>query len=297
MDMEKLTKQQIVLVTLLVSFITSIATGIVTVALMDQAPAGVTQTINRVVERTIERVVTQPATSNSAAVATTRETVVVKEDDKIVESIDKNKNSIVRIYANTANSGDVGQTFIGLGTIVSKDGLIATGDVFADLNGKYLVTLDNNKFYNVMVLPKMAEDKFYFLKVIQDVKSSVVFTPVFFSDSDKLKLGQTVIAWGGQVDNSVSTGIISSLVGANGNINQSLAVASSTSTTTADTTVPAVLAINTNVNVTDSISGGPLLNLYGEVVGLRVSPSISSLYNYLPVNILKKEVLQYASTR
>jgi hypothetical protein len=45
------------------------------------------------VERTIEKVVTPPASGNSAAVATTRETVVVKEDDKIIESIDKNKNS------------------------------------------------------------------------------------------------------------------------------------------------------------------------------------------------------------
>ena len=81
--MEGLTKQQIVLVALLISFVTSIATGIVTVALMDQAPPGVTQTINRVVERTIEKVVPTPSQNQSAAVVT-KETIVVKEDDLVV---------------------------------------------------------------------------------------------------------------------------------------------------------------------------------------------------------------------
>jgi len=286
MDMEKLTKQQIVLVTLLVSFVTSIATGIVTVALMDQAPAGVTQTINRIVERTIEKVVTEPANNNNSAAVITRETIVVKEDDKIVESVDKNKNSVVRIYTNIKNSVDVEQnTFIGLGTVVSKDGLIATGDIFADISGKYLITLDGVKFYPVKVLPRKSDTHFYFLSVIQDEKNPVTFTPVTFSDSNSLKLGQTVIAWGGNVQNSVSTGIVSSLIDAEGK--------KDTASTTAS--LREVAAVNTNINLADSISGGPLLNLYGEVVGIRVSANISDKYNFLPSNILKQEVLQYAT--
>lgn len=282
MDMEKLTKQQIVLVTLLVSFVTSIATGIVTVALMDQAPAGVTQTINRVVERTIEKVVTEPAKNSNAAAVVTRETIVVKEDDKIVESVDKNKNSVVRIYSDTSNAGEVaGNTFIGLGTLVSKEGLIVTGDVFADQSGRYVVTLDNNKFYKVKILPHKGTGQLYFIKIVQDEKNPVAFTPVSFSDSDSLKLGQTVIAWGGLVQNSVSTGIISSL-------SESDIVPAKDATTT--TAHKQVVAMNTNINPADSISGGPLLNLYGEVVGIRVSANISSQYNYLPSNLLKAEV-------
>jgi hypothetical protein len=283
MDMEKLTKQQIVLVTLLVSFVTSIATGIVTVALMDQAPAGVTQTINRVVERTIEKVVTPP-TNNTAAAVVTRETVVVKEDDKIVESVDKNKNSVVRIYT---DAGDASlRVFIGLGTLVTKEGLIATGDVFGDPNAKYVATIDNNKFYSLNVLPRKETNKFYFLKIIQDEKNPITFTPVIFSDSDGLKLGQTVIAWGGQVQNSVSTGIVSSVVDVEGKT----AVASSTTATSTNITSREIVAINTNVNLADSLPGGPLLSLYGEVVGLRISPNISDKYTFLPSNVLKKEV-------
>ena len=66
--MEQLTKQQIVLVTLLVGFVTSITTGIVTVSLMNQSPKGVSQTITQVVERTIERVA-----SSAGAASTTNQ--------------------------------------------------------------------------------------------------------------------------------------------------------------------------------------------------------------------------------
>jgi len=282
MGMEQLTKQQIVLVTLLVSFVTSIATGIVTVALMDQAPPGVSQTINQIVERTIEKVVSVPDTSNMTASVVTKETVVVKEDDLIISSVDKNKNSIVRIYTNNKNE-ESQQIFVGLGTLVSKEGLIVTGDVFADESGKYLVTLDNTKFYDVTVLPKKDSSKLYFLKVITDEKNPVTFTPITFSDSSKLKLGQSVVAWGGKIQNSVFTGIVSSL------FTEAL-VNNDKGTSTASTTQE-IAGISTNINTNDSLSGGPLLNLYGEVIGIRVSSNLSAQFDFMSANLIKQEVI------
>ncbi|HEX5774565.1 MAG TPA: hypothetical protein VFY28_01215 [Candidatus Paceibacterota bacterium] len=60
MDIEDLNKTQFLLLTLLVNFVTSIATGVLTVSLLDDTSPTITQTVNRIVERTVDTV-TAPA--------------------------------------------------------------------------------------------------------------------------------------------------------------------------------------------------------------------------------------------
>src|SRR3989338_9400060 len=114
--MEDLNKNQIVLLTLLVSFVTSIATGIMTVSLLQEAPLEVTSNINRIVEKTIETVTPATILTPQQKEVTT---VVVKEEDLIIDSINKNIKSVVRINEKDSVSGT--SIFYGIGLVVGKD--------------------------------------------------------------------------------------------------------------------------------------------------------------------------------
>src|SRR3989338_1405776 len=215
--MEGLNKQQLILLALLVSFVTSVATGIVTVSLMDQAPQGITQTISRVVEKTIERVVTEP--QNQSASVITKETIVVKADDLVIEAIQKNLTSVVRIREKT---GDGRTNFAGLGLVVSRDGLPA-----ADLYGGYRKSDSAGNSIGESYQALFPDGRIFPLNIVySDQSAGLIFFQVMLQDKEKgvyrflmpqfnmseLKLGQAVVALSGADSNAVSTGIISNLM-------------------------------------------------------------------------------------
>ena len=100
MDLEQLTKTQIVLLTLFVSFVTSIATGIVTITLMDQAPSDVTRTIDRVIEKTVERVVP----GETKVVERIKEVSNPTASDLAINTVEKTKEILV--YVKTGDGSE-----------------------------------------------------------------------------------------------------------------------------------------------------------------------------------------------
>src|SRR3989338_8004281 len=117
--MEQLNKTQLILLALLLSFVTSIATGIVTVTLMDQAPPGVTQTINKVVQTTVEKVI--PGEQKTTTI--TKE-IIVSEADLLVEAVEKNTGSVARVGMRSFEGA--GPAMDRLGVVLSGDGAILT---------------------------------------------------------------------------------------------------------------------------------------------------------------------------
>ena len=261
--MENLNKQQLILLALLVSFVTSIATGIVTVSLMDQAPTGVVQTINRVVEKTIQTVTT-PGKDTQTVV---EKTVVVNPEDQIVSAVASTSQSVIRIYrTNTtpSTSGSNSMIFVGLGAVVTNDGIVATDNSLISEGGKYFTMTEDSKLLSLSVARAVFGEQIALLKIQNDSTNPIIFSKVPIS-TDDLKLGQTVIYMGGEAKDSVSTGIVSSLsveeVGSS--------TSNSISTSTLATSTPTkISSIETSIS-SGFIDGGLLLNLSGELVGIK----------------------------
>lgn len=260
MDIEQLTKTQIILLTLLVSFVTSIATGIVTVTLLDQAPPAVTQTINRIVERTVERIV--PDKTQGANVIT--KTVVIKENDLITDTIEQNSKNLIRISMHTEESSQ--NTFVGLGVVVSSDGIIATDSSLLLEGFVYTGKLSNGSVYELEILQENGGPT-ALLKIVQDADETVEFSAAkISSDLSVLKLGQSVIALGGKNRTNVALGIISSL------IEKDIEVPLDSD---GDETkiITLLLFIETNINEQNVLSGSPLIDIFGEVIGISTASS------------------------
>lgn len=186
MDMKELNKSQLILLALLISFVTSIATGISTVTLMQQAPKSVTVPINRIVQETIEKVVPGSTTAP--------QTVIIKEEDLVVDAIAKNEPAVFTITKNTTN--DFAQTIqipAGRGFAIAKDGTIVADASFVPDDEPYFVTNSSGTFKASFVSTDKAGFSLLKIGAPVDGKSIASFTVPDFGDITKMKAGQRLL--------------------------------------------------------------------------------------------------------
>ena len=144
-----------------------------------------------------------------------------------------------------------GGTSSGSGVIISEDGYILTNNHVVDGGSSYKVVLSNGLEKDASLIGTDAYADLAVLKVSEKMNTVAVF-----GNSNLLKRGETVIAIGsplGDFKNSVTVGVVSAT-------GRSLDTGSGYSMEG---------LIQTDAAINQGNSGGPLLNLAGQVIGIN----------------------------
>lgn len=164
--------------------------------------------------------------------------------------------------------------------------VITNKHVVLDEEAEYTIFTTDGDSYPVKVL---ARDPFQDLAVLQieeneNGNSLKPFPIVTLGDSDGLQIGQTVIAIGnvlGEFRNSISVGVVSGL-------GRTITAEGGGFVETIEDVIQTDAAINSGN------SGGPLLNLAGEVIGINTAmiQEAQSIGFAIPINKAKKDIEQ-----
>ncbi|MFH1967866.1 MAG: trypsin-like peptidase domain-containing protein, partial [bacterium] len=136
----------------------------------------------------------------------------------------------------------------------------------------------------------LALDPVQDLAVVQIQGDGKTFKPITLGDSSNIQVGQTAIAIGnalGQFTNTVSVGVVSGL---------QRTIFASDQTGGFSETLQGI--IQTDAAINSGNSGGPLLNLKGEVIGINtaMAEEAQSIGFAIPINMAKRAINQVAKT-
>ena len=169
----------------------------------------------------------------------------------------------------------------GSGFVIDSRGYIVTNrHVVADKDAKYIVLMNDGKRYPAKVVARDPHKDFAVLKINKNHLSALTL-----GDSSKLQLGQTAIAIGnalGEFRNTVSRGVISGLA-------RSVRVQDDQGKV-----ITLHNVIQTDAAINRGNSGGPLLNLQGEVVGIDTAMAVNAqnIGFAIPINSVKESLHQ-----
>lgn len=202
------------------------------------------------------------------------------EELTIVEINKKVKNSVVGILVSAQNEEE--PYFSGSGFIISNDGYIITNEHVVDKATQVQVVLsDGITEYNAKIVGEDIQSDLAILKIEANDLS-----PAELGDSDELEVGETVVAignpYGMELAGTVTDGIVSAL-------NRKIEINGSFMT-----------LIQTNASINPGNSGGPLVNAYGQVVGITSSKLVATDYEgigfAIPINdvtSITEELINY----
>lgn len=209
----------------------------------------------------------------------------VTNDNNIANIVDEISESVVNVSTKTVGYNWFGQKVIsegaGTGIIISEDGYILTNNHVVDGSDEVSITTSNDKEIDAKVIKKDSSKDLVIIKVESEEK----LFAVKLGDSDKLKVGESVLAIGnvlGRYSNSVTLGIISGLgrpivtsdSGLYGNLQELEDL------------------IQTDAAINSGNSGGPLVNMKGEVIGINtaIDGTAQNIGFAVPINHAKKLV-------
>ncbi|HPX62035.1 MAG TPA: Do family serine endopeptidase [Deltaproteobacteria bacterium] len=157
---------------------------------------------------------------------------------------------------------------LGSGFIISRDGYIVTNDHVVRDAESIQVKLSNDKVYSARIVGSDRKTDIAVIKINADELPVAVL-----GDSDKLEVGQWAIAIGNPfgLDRTMTVGVVS----ATGRSNMGIEIYEN--------------FIQTDASINPGNSGGPLLNIYGEVIGINTAivASGQGIGFAIPVNMAK----------
>ena len=180
---------------------------------------------------------------------------------------------------------EIVQRDIGTGFVVDENGLIVTNKhVVSDTSAQYKVITKDGEELEVQRIYRDPVNDLAILRVSSSLQ------PLILGDSDQLKVGQSVVAIGtalGTFRHTVTTGVISGL---------GRGIEAGTAFRGFVERLDNV--IQTDAAINPGNSGGPLLNLFGEVIGVNVAVSATgqNIGFAIPINTIKESLAIFNET-
>jgi serine protease Do len=212
-------------------------------------------------------------------------TVSVKKEQQVIDPFDQ---SIFGFGFQVPQAGRTEQVQrdIGTGFVVDQQGLIVTNKhVVGEPNAQYSVIDKDNKEY---VVKKIYRDPANDLAILE--VEGINLPPLPLGDSDKLRVGQAVIAIGtalGEFRHTVTTGVVSGLGRGIEAGDPFAGVVESLEN-----------VIQTDAAINPGNSGGPLMDGAGSVIGVNVAVTANAqnVGFAIPINTIKASIENFNQT-